>query len=192
MKIAQCQEALAGAIPQCTISPPPETPLGHTGASILLMVRSYESDGRRFYLLGDLVNALASYWYAMGWLHFGIAYGLLTFGGKTIPCPFDGPVDPLPEDLQDKLNEKTERYARLLDTACSSVLCAPDVSTPGYAFAERVRCISAVYAGFGNQERNKKRAEQALACYSYGHGWMDAGVVAGLFSITANRDIFTV
>ena len=34
--------------------------------------------------------------------------------------------------------------------------------------------------------------EDALACFSYGHGWLDAGVQAGLFAVIANRDIFTV
>jgi hypothetical protein len=36
------------------------------------------------------------------------------------------------------------------------------------------------------------RQEEALACFSYGHGWLDCGVETGLFSICANREMFTV
>ncbi|WP_321506499.1 DUF357 domain-containing protein [uncultured Methanoregula sp.] len=192
MRIAECQKALAETISLCTITGPDKTPLGRAGASILLMARSYESDGRGFFACGDPVNALASFWYAFGWLHFGITYGLLAFRGRAVPCLFEGPFDQVPADLEEKCQEKTGRYARLLDTARSSVICAPDASTPGYAFAKKVESISAVYAGYGNLERESGRPEKALACYSYGHGWLDAGVTAGLFTITANRDIFTV
>ena len=34
--------------------------------------------------------------------------------------------------------------------------------------------------------------EDALASFSYGHGWLDAGVTAGFFHILAERDLFTV
>jgi hypothetical protein len=28
--------------------------------------------------------------------------------------------------------------------------------------------------------------------YSYGHGWLDAGVRSGIFRITGNGDLFTI
>lgn len=192
MKIAHCQAVLADTIPLCRVTGPEDTPLGRTGASILLMARSYESDGRGFSAGGDPVNALASFWYASGWLHFGLSYGILTYGGKAIPCVFEGPFEQIPAGQSEKLAEKTGRYARLLDTARSSVRCAPDASTPGHIFAGKVLCITGVYAGYGALCREGGIPEKALACFSYGHGWLDAGVTAGLFSITANRDIFTV
>ena len=141
---------------------------------------------------GDPVNALASFWYASGWLHFGLSYGILTCGGNAIPCVFEGPFEQIPAGQSEKLAEKTGRYARLLDTARSSVRCAPEASTPGHIFAGKVLCIAGVYAGYGALCREGGIPEKALACFSYGHGWLDAGVTAGLFSITANRDIFTV
>jgi len=192
MKIAQCQAILAESISLCQVTGPPETPLGRTGEAILLMARSYESDGRGFSTGGDPVNALASYWYASGWLHFGISYGLLSCRGNTLPCIFKGPFEQISAENREKLAEKTGRYARLLDTARASVECAPDPSTPGHAFAGRVLCIAGTYADYGKLCRECDTAEKALACFSYGHGWLDAGVTAGLFSVTANRDIFTV
>jgi hypothetical protein len=37
-----------------------------------------------------------------------------------------------------------------------------------------------------------ERFEDALACFSYGHGWLDAAIRAGLIRITGNREIFAV
>jgi hypothetical protein len=192
MKIAKCQAVLADTLALCHSSYMADTPLGKAGASIHLMARSYESDGRGFFAAGDLVNALASYWYASGWLHFGITYGLLSCRDPDIPCIFNGPDDQMPDNLREKLGEKTGRYARLLDTARSSVQPAPDASAPGHAFALQVLCISGTYAGYGNLFRKNGMDERALACFSYGHGWIDAAVMAGLFAIQSNRDIFTV
>jgi uncharacterized protein len=192
MKIDECQSVLAESISLCHVTGQEDTPLGRAGASILLMARSYESDGRGFLANGDPVNALASFWYASGWLHFGAAYGLLSCRNNTLPCVFKGPFEQIPAGNREKLAEKTGRYARLLDTARASVVCAPDASTPGHSFAGKVLCIAGVYSGYGSLCRESGIPEKALACFSYGHGWLDAGVTAGLFSITANRDIFTV
>jgi uncharacterized protein len=72
------------------------------------------------------------------------------------------------------------------------VTCAPDPSTPAYLLAVRVLMIAETYAGRGRWLRTKNRHEDALASFSYGHGWLDAGVRAGLFVIIAERDLFTV
>ncbi len=45
---------------------------------VLEMARAYESDGITFFVSGDPVNALASFYYGFGWLHFGLSSGLLT------------------------------------------------------------------------------------------------------------------
>jgi hypothetical protein len=111
---------------------------------------------------------------------------------KNPPCPFLGPSERLPAPVLAKLNEKTIRYERLLDTARRSVTCAPDPSTPPYRIAARTLQIAETYAGRGRWLLDEKREEDALACFSYGHGWLDAGVRAGLFTIVAERDLFTV
>jgi uncharacterized protein len=155
------------------------------------MARAYESDGRTFLASGDPVNALASFWYGLGWLHFGIAYGLLVSDEKPA-CPFRDPCGILLPEYSLKLNEKTNRYEHLLNTARCSVSCAPETATGANDFAGRVLLITAVYADKGRRERERDRTEDALAAFSYGHGWLDAGVMTGLFRIQAHREIFTV
>jgi uncharacterized protein len=190
MNLQDCQHRLAVSLAQARSTAPDDTPLGQTAAAVLTMVSAYESDGRAFFIRGDPVNALAAYWYGFGWLHGGIAAGLLTTGAPG--CPFTSAVDSLPEAHREKRDEKTARYLWLLDTAIRSVSCAPDPSTPGHRFAEEVLCIAGAYRERGRLRMAAGQTEDALACFSYGHGWLDAGVQTGLFVILANREIFTV
>ena len=172
------------------ISAPRDTPAGQIASSVLDMARAYESDGIVFFRSGDPVNALAGFYYGFGWLHFGLTSGLLVTDAAL--CPFTGLPEILPLQFREKLEEKSIRYARLLDTARSSVTCAPDPATRSHEFAERILSIAGIYASHGNQLLNSGANEEALASFSYGHGWLDAGVAAGLFRISANRDIFCV
>jgi hypothetical protein len=191
MKIEECQVFLSTAISGTTIASPKASPLGRSAESVLVMARAYESDGRSFFATGDPVNALASFWYGLGWLHFGITCGLLN-SPKTAGCPVIETCESLRPEHRPRLTEKTARYERLLDTARSSVECAPEPATGAHDFAERVRLIASVYALHGTLMRKTGRDEDALAAFSYGHGWLDAGVTTGLFRITAHREIFTV
>jgi hypothetical protein len=165
MKIAECQDLFTQALSTTRISVPEGTHFNSIAAQILEMAHAYESDGIRFFQNGDPVNALASYYYGFGWLHIR-----------------HGP----------KLEEKTTRYARLLDTARTSVKCSMDPATKSYVFARRMLCISFTYARRGEYLVNAGEPEGALACFSYGHGWLDAAVTAGFFCIVAERDLFTV
>jgi len=108
------------------------------------------------------------------------------------PCPFIRPCGRLSRNVSDKLHEKSSRYERLLTTASASVTCAPDPSTPAYLLATRTIQVAITSARQGRWYREVMREEDALAHFSYGHGWLDAGVRAGLFTIHANREIFTV
>ena len=74
----------------------------------------------------------------------------------------------------------------------SSVKCAPDSATISHDFAERIFSVAAVYARRGDYLMKSGLHEDALASFSYGHGWLDAGVTAGFFRIVAERDLFTV
>jgi hypothetical protein len=192
MRLQECQYLLADSLAHARSIAPASTPLGQTAALILTMVSAYESDGRAFFARGDPVNSLGAYWYGFGWLHGGIAMGLLTTGNRTPGCPFISAIDPLPAIHREKIEEKTHRYHRLLDVAISSVSAAPDPSTPAYQFAAQVLCIAGAYRERGRQRMTGGYTEDALACFSYGHGWLDTGVQAGLFAVLANRDIFTV
>ena len=190
--LRECQALLAATLAGTGCSAPGGSPCWRTGQSVLRMAAAYESDGRTFTAAGDPVNALAAFLYGLGWLHCGGASGVLVTAGDHPGCPFAGTFEPVPAPEQAKLEEKSGRYARLLDTAIASVTPAPDRGTPAHAFAEQVRFIATMYLIQGKRQAAARNREEALACFSYGHGWLDAGVEAGLFSILAHREIFTV
>lgn len=191
MKTEDCLALLATVLDAVSITVPEKSGLAQGATSVLVMARAYESDGRAFLASGDRVNALACAWYGSGWLHFGLTYGLLK---TNLPdhCSFLSPCESLPSSLAGNLEEKTRRYQRLLDTARASVECAGEPATAGYRFSEKVLCIAALYAAQGASYLRTGTYEDALACFSYGHGWLDAGVTAGLFTITDHHDLFTV
>jgi hypothetical protein len=191
MKTAECQVLLAKLLAETTAVNPAASPLGRSATSVLVMARAYESDGRTFFASDDPVNALASFWYAFGWLHFGTTYGLLDSRGNNT-CPFRDTVGRVQAEYAAQLSEKTARYERLLNTARCSVAPSPEPATGAYDFAVRVLLITSAYAGHGTREREKGAEEDALAAFSYGHGWLDAGVTSGLFRITAHQELFTV
>jgi hypothetical protein len=192
MKIAECQDALAQVLACTRIAAPPNTPIGRDASAVKEMAQAYQKDGATFYHKGDLVNALAAFFYGAGWLHFGVAAGLIICDVRKLTCPFTEPGEKLPPALFEKLMEKTQRYERLLNTARSSVECAGEPETISNTFAGNVLFIAHTYAAQGTRYREAGAYEGALACFSYGHGWLDAGVTCGYFRILAHRDIFTV
>ena len=191
MKIAECQCLLTATLSLTHIPAPQDTPLNKIAASVLEMARAYESDGTIFSETGDYVNALAGFFYGFGWLHFGLSSGLL-IGPVAAVCPFAGRPELLPERYSAQLQEKSIRYAHLLDMARSSVECAPDPASKSHDFAVRVLCIAEIYSRYGGELLKSGAYEEALSCFSYGHGWLDAGVSAGLYRIISGRDIFCV
>jgi hypothetical protein len=191
MKIEECRVLFTTTLSMTRIVAPASTPLNKISASILEMVRAYESDGITFFESHDPVNALAGFYYGLGWLHFGLSAGLLASTSQP-DCPFSGSQEILPSQFRTKLEEKTHRYAHLLDTARFSVTCVAEPATTSHDFAMRILAITAVYAGHGDSCRKSGSLEDALASFSYGHGWLDAGVTAGLFRIVAEWDLFTV
>jgi hypothetical protein len=191
MKITDCQTLFTLALSTTCIPAPEGTHYHRIAALILEMARAYESDGIRFSESGDPVNALASYYYGLGWLHFGVSSGLLKVTHPLV-CPLEGSLEKLQSPFRAKLEEKTSRYERLLTTARTSVTCAPDPATTSGVFARRILCIAGVYASRGLYLMRSGKPEDALASYSYGHGWLDAGVTTGFFRILAERDLFTV
>ncbi|MCK9630489.1 MAG: DUF357 domain-containing protein [Methanoregula sp.] len=192
MNLHECQALLAGSLAGTRCNALEGSPLWHTGQSVLRMASAYESDGRTFMTGEDPVNAMAAFLYGLGWLHCGIASGLLVRQEARNICPFTGTFERVPVDQSAKLDEKTGRYAHLLTTAIDSVSTAPYRGTPAHAFAVQVTFIAGVYLARGNRVASDGSLEEALACFSYGHGWIDAGVQAGLFSIHAHHEIFTV
>jgi uncharacterized protein len=191
MRTKKCLDLLATLLATASIPVTEKTSLYRSAYAVLVMARAYERDGRTFLTSGDPVNALASAWYGSGWLHFGITYGLLEVS-LPVGCPFLSPCESLSPPFAQNLEEKTCRYQGLLDTARASVECAGEPATINYGFSEKVLLITALYAGQGAWYLRTGTYEDALACFSYGHGWLDAGVTSGLFRITDHYDLFTV
>jgi hypothetical protein len=190
MKIPDCQILFTTMLSGTRISAPESTPINKISASVLEMARAYESDGISFFVCGDPVNALASFYYGFGWLHFGLSSGMLITTFSL--CPFLEQQEVLKPQFREKLEEKACRYSHLLDTALSSVKCAPDPATISHGFAERIFSVAIVYGRHGDYFLKSGSLEDALASFSYGHGWLDAGVTAGFFRIVSERDLFTV
>ena len=191
MRPEDCLTLLAAVLDAALVTVPEKSGLSGSAGSVLTMAKAYESDGRTFLASDDQVNALACAWYGFGWLHFGITYGLIK---SAVPagCPFLSPCEHLPPLFRDRLLEKSGRYAHLLDTARHAVRPAPEAGTAAGDFADRVLFIVSAYAESGNIRHTSGAHEEALARFSYAHGWLDAGVTAGLFTITDHKDLFTV
>ena len=192
MKITECRDALATALTHCHNAADPPTPLEQEAFAIRGMAQAYLEDGTTFYHKGDLVNALAAFWYGAGWLHFGVSSGLLIYESGRQFCPFAGLSENLPLMFTEKLGEKIHRYEDLLNTARFSVEYAGEPATISNAFAGKVLFITGQYAAQGAIYVKYGAHENALACFSYGHGWLDAGVTCGYFRIMAHHEIFTV
>ena len=191
MLIDRCGELLTQEAGTVKAAVPEDTPLGMLAGTVRGMARAYADDGATFSSRGDRVNTLAAYYYGFAWLHFGGAYGLFVLP-HTPSCPFAGETERLAPDQYPRLDEKAHRYARLLKDACASVNAAPEPGTFADLFAGRVLVTGTCYLRAGEAALNAGNREDALARCSYGHGWLDGGVRAGLFTVTGNREIFTI
>ena len=193
MLVVECGKLLSGELHAVGFVIPEDTPLAALAGIVKEMAEAYADDGITFFMGGDRVNALAAFYYGYGWLHFGLAYGLLHLQRKgPVSCPFSTPVEVLFPAFSDRLDEKTRRYARLLGTACASVVPAPEPETASDIFARRVILIGMCYARGGMRSLTVSAEEEALARFSYGHAWLDAGVRTGLLRLMGNREIFTI
>jgi hypothetical protein len=190
MNAEECGRMLAAQRNAVSVPAPDNTPLRRTASEIVEMVAAYSHDGNEFLATGDFVNALAAFWYAFGWLHFGTAFGFVCTAEPA--CPFSGQTGAIPFQLHEQLVKKASRYSHMLDTARAAVVPAPEEDTAPHAAACRIPAIASVYAALGGQFLSRGKAEDALACFSYGHGWIDAGVRAGMLRVLSDRGLFTI
>lgn len=155
------------------------------------MGSAYLADGRSFSQKGDLVNALGCFCYGLGWLDAGISLGFLQAPDKG--CHYGSwDVETLPESLAEHLAEKSARYQRLLSSALDAVEPSPEPESPLFPVAERIRLVSQTFLSEGERSLERGEKSRALALFSYGHGWLDAGVRSGLFRILSHREIFAL
>jgi hypothetical protein len=94
----------------------------------------------------------------------------------------------MPADLQ----EKTDRYERMLADALAETESRPPTETPLGEAAAECREMAESYLDDGRHFRETGDPVNALAAFSYGYGWLDAGVRMGLFAVPEDTDLFTV
>jgi len=90
------------------------------------------------------------------------------------------------------IDEKTDRYEGLLAEALDAAEIAPDEGTPLHDAALECREMAASYLEDGRHFRENDDLVNALASFSYGHAWLDAGARIGLFDVPTEGHLFTV
>jgi len=94
----------------------------------------------------------------------------------------------MPADLV----EKTDRYERLLADALDAAEAVPPDDTPLAAAAAEYEGMARSYLEDGRHFRETDDPVNALAAFSYGHAWLDAGARIGLFDVPSEGHLFTV
>jgi hypothetical protein len=189
MKVHDYGESLGRILRDTRLSPPKGTPLHRLARDAHEMAEAYLMDGRTFLSAGDLVNGLAAFTYASGWLDASSTLGLFsTVVALGIPA-FTVEAGPMGGE---RLREKRERYGKMLSGALEALECSPDPGSPLFPAATLILERAGEQLREGDRHAKQGRDADALACYSHGHGWLDAGVRAGLFRVLHSRELFTV
>jgi hypothetical protein len=89
------------------------------------------------------------------------------------------------------LIEKTDRYEGLLAEALDAAAIAPPEGTPMHDAALDCEEMAAAYLDDGRHFRTEDDPVNALASFSYGHAWLDAGARIGLFDVPEEGHLFT-
>jgi len=89
------------------------------------------------------------------------------------------------------LEEKTDRYEGLLAEALDAAEIAPPGGTPMHEAAAECEEMAAAYRDDGRHFRENDDPVNALASFSYGHAWLDAGARIGLFDVPTEGHLFT-
>lgn len=90
------------------------------------------------------------------------------------------------------LKEKTDRYGELLAEAIEDAEIAPPAKTPMADAAAECHRMSRAYLEDGRHFRDDDDLVNALAAFSYGHAWLDAGARIGLFRVSMDTELFAV
>ncbi|MDD1728542.1 MAG: DUF357 domain-containing protein [Methanospirillum sp.] len=184
-ELEQYRTDLTRAYSESSVWNPKETPLGVVTTEIREMISSYLTDALVFYQREDQVNEYASLAYAHGWLDAALFLGFIDGSSPPLLLPDAGII---PCDQHDRLMEKRGRYNQMLGEALDSIELAPESGSPLYVAAIKIR-EKAERAMIGISQ--DAGYVQELGRLSYGYGWLDAGLRAGLFRILANPHLFT-
>jgi hypothetical protein len=93
----------------------------------------------------------------------------------------------MPADLA----EKVDRYERLLADAIDAAEPTVRADSPLGDAATDCEEMARSYLDDGRHFRADDDPVNALVAFSYGHGWLDAGVRFGLFSVPDDVELFT-
>jgi hypothetical protein len=91
-----------------------------------------------------------------------------------------------------ELGEKTDRYERLLSEALDDAELAVPETTPLGGAAAEYEEMARSYLEDGRHFRENDDRVNALASFSYGHAWLDAGARLGLFDVPEEGHLFTI
>lgn len=90
------------------------------------------------------------------------------------------------------LQEKTDRYEELLaDALAAADVAVPEETALGTAAADYEE-MARSYLEDGRHFREDDDLVNALAAFSYGHAWLDAGARLGLFDVPHEGHLFTI
>jgi len=91
-----------------------------------------------------------------------------------------------------ELEAKTDRYEELLAEAIDAADPAVATESPLAAAADACLEMARAYLEDGRHFRSIDDPVNALAAFSYGHGWLDAGARIGLLDVPTDGHLFTV
>jgi hypothetical protein len=91
-----------------------------------------------------------------------------------------------------ELEPKVAHYEELLAEALEEATAVPDADTPLGEVAAEFREMASSYLADGRHFRSENDPVNALAAFSYGHAWLDAGARLGVFDVPDEGHLFTV
>jgi hypothetical protein len=90
------------------------------------------------------------------------------------------------------LAEKTDRYEGLLTEALDAATVTVPPETPMADAAVEYEEMARSYLEDGRHFAAEDDLVNALAAFSYGHAWLDAGARIGLFDVPEEGHLFTI
>lgn len=90
------------------------------------------------------------------------------------------------------IHEKTDTYEQLLEEALNAAEIAAPAETPLADAASDCEEMARSYFEDGKHFREQDDTVNALAAFSYGHAWLDAGARIGLLDVPRDGHLFTV
>lgn len=89
--------------------------------------------------------------------------------------------------MSEKLKTKTEKYEQLLEAALTEASPAQEQAVAGKECIEMAQS----YLRDGQHFKQDDDLVNALAAFSYGHGWLDAGARVGVLEVPTQGHLFT-